>query len=305
MQRATRQRLGDLVNVVRNLSMPSTAPRIFGVGAAKTGTHTIGEMFADTVPSAHEADAERLISHILQERDGVRPGALQRYLRWRDLKRGLRIDASQVNIYLLDHLEHLFSGSRYILTVRDPRAWLRSITDDSLRREVSPIWMRFRNMRFGEMPFTPEDEPLMRRGLYPLRGYLNYWRHSIESVRSRVPADRLLTVRTDEIDARGAEIARFCQLEDWRQERVHSFANPERFGVLEELDSSYLEDCIAEATTDEVNAALKPCVAKNEASSDALGGLDYGRNDHELHAQQRGVDRKKAEIHPRDRESDR
>ena len=32
--------------------------RVFGVGGAKTGTNTVGAMFAGTVPSLHEADAE-------------------------------------------------------------------------------------------------------------------------------------------------------------------------------------------------------------------------------------------------------
>ena len=245
-----------LGKVARNVIAHPGKPRIFGVGAAKTGTHTLGEMFAHRQPTAHEMDAERLIELWLDSRETGEDGRLRRFLRRRDLKRGLKIDASQVNIYLLEHLKVLFPDSRYVLTVREPRAWLRSIIDDSLRRTVSPVWMRFREVRFGQPRFAPQDAPLQERGLFPLRGYLDYWRHSIEAVVHDVAPDRLLVVRTEDLDRRRHEIADFCGLASAEAQSLHSFANPARYGVLEEIAPDHVDACIAEANTAEVRAVL-------------------------------------------------
>jgi hypothetical protein len=144
-----------------------------------------------------------------------------------------------------------------VLSVRDPRAWLRSILDDSLRRTVSPVWMRFRSHRFGAAPFTPQDAPLEKRGLYPLRGYLDYWTHSIDTVLQSVSPDRLLVVRTGDLNRRADEIARFCGLAPNGAHPVHAFANPERFGVLDELDQTYLDDQIDAACTKDIRALLQ------------------------------------------------
>lgn len=235
---------------------PKRALRVHGMGAAKTGTHTLGEMFADRVPSAHERDAERLIALLLDAGPGS--PALRRYLQRRDRWRGLQIDASQVNIYLIGDLEALFPDSRYVLTLRSPAAWLRSMVDDSLRRETSATWHRFRDFRFGPRA-APDgaraggsraDGPeaaLAEAGLYTLDGYLGYWAFAVTEALDRLPADRLLVLRTEEIGPRAAEIARFAAVPDPdRPPRLtHAFRNPWRSGVLSRIDRAYLQDRLA------------------------------------------------------------
>lgn len=231
--------------IARLLARPAprrTGPRIFGVGAAKTGTHTIGEMFEGIVPTAHERDAEELIRLMLDRPAGGSEALIER-LRTRDAQRGLKIDASQVNIYLIEELERLFPDSRYILTLRTPLHWLRSFVDDSLGRDVSDTWMQFRDFRFGTTSgHPPEEAPLAGRGLYTLGGYLNYWRDAIERTTTAIPPERLLIVQTEEIGARVEEIAAFCgfSLKGRKPQTTHAFRTPHRFGVLEEIDRDYL-----------------------------------------------------------------
>jgi hypothetical protein len=213
------------------------------MGAAKTGTHSLADIFGDAVPAAHEPEARRAISHILLKRATLNGRMLRNYLAERDGRLGLTIDASQLNIFMARDLVALFPDSRFVMTVRHPADWLRSMIDDSLRRDIDPFWQAFRLLRFGwPKGHPPEEAALARRGLHRLAGYLGYWRFAIEEIERTVPPDRLLVVDLRELSARQAEIARFCGLDVGaaRAEPVVRFANPARFGVLEEIAPDYL-----------------------------------------------------------------
>lgn len=223
--------------------------RIFGVGAAKTGTHSIGQMFNDRVKSSHELDTELLIYlHLDREKTG-KNDTLRRFLRRRDKARDLKIDVSHLYIYLVDDFEELFPNSLYILTIRYPVDWLRSFIDDSLRRDTSDAFKKFRDYRFGVgVAHPPEEKALQRRGLFTIGGYLNYWREAVESVTEKIPAERLLIVHTNKISEQTAEIARFCGIDGSKvaEERTRSFVNTERFGVLSEIPKEYLDNIVEE-----------------------------------------------------------
>ncbi len=223
-------------------------PRVFGVGAAKTGTHSIGQMFDDRVASAHEVDVETLIYlHLHREKTG-KSETLWRFLKRRDAVRNLKIDASHINLYLIDDFEALFPGSLYVMTIRHPFDWLRSFIDDSLRRDASDAFMRFRDYRFARGGVHPPEETLLKdRGLFTVAGYLDYWCAAMRAV-ERIPKDRRLVVRTDDISTRSADIAEFCGVAGGAapSDRSKAYVNPERSGVLHQLPRAYVDAMIAE-----------------------------------------------------------
>jgi hypothetical protein len=234
-------------------------PRVFGIGSAKSGTHTIGRMFKDRLVSAHEMDAEHLIKLHLDRVETGDSTKLHQYILARDWRRNLKIDASQVNIYLMDDIEALFPDSLYILTVRPPLSWLRSMLDDSLRRGTSDTWIRFRDYRFGPATGHPAEEiALAEKGLHTLDGYLRYWRFAVEEALSKIPSNRCLIVPTYEISTRHEEIARFCGIEDSRKPpaTAHEFRNPRRFGVLDALSDGYLIDKVERIAGDTARAVF-------------------------------------------------
>ena len=272
-----RRKAGGILRGLANVTQkPRSGGRVFGVGAAKTGTHTLGEMFGDQLATAHELDSERLIEFVLH-RESVADRnntALLTYLRRRDRWRRLTIDASQVNIYLIDELERLFCDNRYVLTVRSPATWLRSIIDDSLRRNTSLTWIRFRDFRFGApCESMGAEAPLSKAGLYGLDGYLGYWTDAIQRVTSRVPPERLLVMPTTQIGSRSAEIARFCGVPDPNRSptTTHSFKNTTRSEVLGSLDPSYVEEHL-EAVTGQVARSVFPDWSAHEDLRKALTG---------------------------------
>lgn len=245
--------------VKRRLLTPRHGVRVIGVGAAKTGTHSFGAMYANAVSSGHELDSARIIRLYLDQIESGNKKRLHRFLRLRDLWRSLKIDASQINVYLIDDLEKLFPGSRYVLTVRPPIEWLRSIVDDSLRRTTNETWMKFRIYRFGGFDCSEHEKALTERGLFPLSGYLSYWRDAVERVVNRVPPSRMIVVRTSDLLPRSDEIAEFCGIERCRvsPEKARSYVNPTRSGVLQQVDIGYLSD-LAERICGDLSASLFP-----------------------------------------------
>lgn len=225
--------------------------RLYCVGAAKTGTHSIDSMFDDTVKSKHEADSEEVISKILEISEGrISDADLLSYIRQRDKRLCLDVDSSQLNFFLLDYLLEEFPDALFLLTIRDCYSWLNSFIDDSLRRNPSGNWIKLREYRFRSSTFSHplEEKVLKERGLYTLDGYLSYWANHNNKVLSSVPEDRLMIIKTNEITRRAHDIADFAGLprETVQIQHSHAFKNPEKFHILREIDEAYLEAKVRE-----------------------------------------------------------
>lgn len=225
--------------------------RLYCVGAAKTGTHSIDTMFDDNVKSQHEADDDEVIDKILQITSGdISNVDLREYILQRDKRICLDVDSSQLNFFFLDQLLDEFPDARFLLTIRDCYSWLNSFIDDSLRRQPSGNWIKLREYRFRSDYFTHpvEERALQERGLYTLDGYLSYWAIHNHKVLATIPDDRLLIVRTNDISKRAHDIADFAGLprDTVRTQHTHAFKNPEKFHVLNEILRDYLEAKVRE-----------------------------------------------------------
>jgi hypothetical protein len=224
--------------------------RIFCVGMAKSGTHSIAQVFSDAVRSRHEASAAELLPRILQFVEGrLADQELTSYIRQRDEQLRLDIDSSQLNFFILNILLREFPAARFVLTIRDPYSWVDSFIDDSLRRTTSEDWIRLRDIRFRRSTFDhPDEERVLKEyGLYTLDGYFSYWRMHNDKVLSSIPPNQLLVLRTDQITQRISELADFASLPRSvvRAERSHAFRNPQRFGIFRKLDKDYVKSKIA------------------------------------------------------------
>lgn len=184
------------------------------------------------------------IINLLLERENTGSNAdLLQYLAWKGSARRLKINSSQVNIFMIRELRELFPGSNFILTMRHPLEWLRSMLDDSLRQETSDHWHRFRDFRFGSKENLPNEEAaLAEAGLYSLTGYLTYSRTAIILSRLNIGQDPILILRTEDLLRRSKEVAEFCGI-DWfvpEESKAHAYVNPTRFGLLKKIDQEYL-----------------------------------------------------------------
>ena len=236
---------------VARLRNPGRHTHLYCVGIAKTGTHSITDMFDSTVRSEHEPEHGLVINKILAFGQGrLDEEKMRRYLRRRDRRLYLEIDSSHLNVFFVELLVEEFKSARFVMTIREPYSWLNSFINHSLLRDQGRQWVRLCDFMFRPDILThpAEEQVLKERGLYTLEGYLGYWATNIQKVISSVPADQLLIVRTDQITKRAFEIADFSGLPRTavRPEQSHTFKRPGDLGLLHEIDREYLQQRVSQ-----------------------------------------------------------
>lgn len=224
--------------------------RLYGVGTGKTGTHSVAAVFERDHRAAHEAGAKDLMEVLFAVAEGrASRSDVRDHILERDARLNLEMDASLVNGEVVAELVDLFPGSRYVLTVREPHAWLDSMANHSLAHQTPTHWVRWREMRFraDELTHPPEEATWAARGLYTLDGYLGSWARHNRMVLDAVPPDDLFIVRTEDLADRLDDLAAFCGVspDSLDHDRVHSFPAAGRFDALADLDPDHLEDRIA------------------------------------------------------------
>ena len=225
----------------------------FCVGPAKTGTVSVKAMFAARYRAGHEAAFREVVELVVSRLEGkVSLRSVGRRLRLRDRRLRLEMDSFNQLGLLADILSQRFPRAKFILTVRQPASWLRSILNQHLNVDVS---QRAPERRLRELLFHPGgvsygrgDNFLQQRGLFPLDGYLRAWADHYARVLEAVPAERLLVVQTDQLAQSGPVLARFLGIPESSIDTAHSHMHrcPYDHGVFEALDPEYLREKVSE-----------------------------------------------------------
>lgn len=220
----------------------------FGIAAPKSGGHSLFGMLGGACRAAHRPTAAQLQEWMLDLAAGrLERAELQRRLLQRDRDLWLELETTSLFDPFLEALVVAFPSARFVLPVREPRAWLRSYIDHQLGVPSSKM-DRIRPLRFGAVDAErPEVEAsLAKLKLYPIDGYLRFWADYHRRALSIVPAERLLVLRTTELGSRSAEIARFLGLDPQRVDvsRQHEFRTQKHFDVLDALPKDYLDSRI-------------------------------------------------------------
>jgi len=242
--------------IVRSPLWPLLRPRrfhVFGVGAPKTGTHSITRLFQD-FRSGHEAHGVETIELLYKWKENeLSQSELRKALRHRDRTWRLECDVAHFLGPFIPYLVDLFPQAKFILTVRNPRSWLRSVIDQCINNSREHLldsmpqyrWAQLRNLYYGPPPndYPPEETFLEGYNLHTISGFLGHWAEHNRTVLDHVPSDRLLIVRTPDISHALSRIASFVGVErDALQERQsHTYEAPERHGILKKISEQYLE----------------------------------------------------------------
>jgi hypothetical protein len=221
--------------------------QLYCVGMGKTGTHSLSGMFSGDVRAAHEPQATELIEKILDWREGrLSEPAMTAWLLARDRRMALEVDSAGLNYWILDFLLREFPRARFVLTVRDCYSWINSSMNHWLRHtDPDQQWIRFQDFRLGrkDIPYDAGEQILKEKGFHPLDAYFALWTKHNSEVIAKVPADRLLIVRTHEIRRRAFEIADFAGLprRTVSLQKTHEFQNPAKQEIIRQVDRDLLE----------------------------------------------------------------
>jgi hypothetical protein len=230
---------------VFNNNTSSRAFHAYCIGTPKSGTHSIAGLFQPRYNSVHEPEHYPLIQLLLANQP---VNQINKQLTKRDQHLGLELESSNLLSFFVESLVSEFTEAKFILTIRDCYSWLDSCLNHQLnaqRTEEMAFWWRYRDLCFRpeQCKHAAQEKTLAEHHLYTLDGYLSYWQRINQKILSTIPPERLLIVRTLEIEASIDKIAQFLPIpvETLNPSRSHLYRASKKFNLLWQIDRDFLE----------------------------------------------------------------
>ena len=219
------------------------------LGIPRTGTYSVAGMF-HRYRAAHEPQGPHVTKIICAAAKGLlNEQKMANFLRKRDKCLWLELESSHFTYFFIDVLLKEFDNAKFILTIRDCYSWLDSYINHQLGRplkETTAFWSKLRDLYFrpDKFNYAAEEQLLAEHGLYTIDGCLSCWGEYNSKVLSMVPKDRLLIVRTDEIQQDIRRMADFLDIPADSLDRSRSHLNTatKKFGLLSKIDKAFLEE---------------------------------------------------------------
>jgi hypothetical protein len=138
----------------------------------------------------------------------------------------------------------MYADAKFVLLVRDCFSWLDSFVDQQIRDlRRSPLtrdaFFRAKYMSHDDQ-FAPEEAVLRDAGSLPVASWLRAWAGMNERVLRSVPPERLLVVRTEDLDDSTEVLARFAGVAPSTVRRAHVNRNPSPTGTLGQVPASFV-----------------------------------------------------------------
>lgn len=226
--------------------------KAYCVGMGKTGTTTMHAIFRNQYRSAHEPEARFLVPKIWDfVNRNIDQNQFTQYIKHQDRRLGLEMNSSALNYYLIDILVNEFSDAKFILTIRDCYSWLDSIInhhiinlDNFKSNWFKHYWIVLSKMCYRtDKKHVKEEAILANNGLYTLDGYFSYWRKCNSKILTTVPKERLLIIKTTEINQNIRQIENFLGIPlGTLPNQVRENVRRKKFNILSQIDKDFLEE---------------------------------------------------------------
>lgn len=219
---------------------------LYGIGTPKSGTHSIRDIFINHFRSVHEPGRNDLLTVLMKYyRHQISRSEVKTYVDHHDRKFWVEVNSSCYNYFILNELLEMYPDAKFILTIRNPFAWLNSWYNHQLYGFPDQVLPFFKYLfKTDETPYDPREKALKKMNLPPVCGLLEYWnRHNSDVIRT-VPKKNLLIVKTSEITEKTSEIIKFAGYEpnDITPLQTHTFKARKRVNPLKELDKNFLQE---------------------------------------------------------------
>ena len=231
-----------ILKKVINKVYPRRKIHCFCLGAAKTGTTSFASMFESHYRSAHEPETVATtdaVATIL----GDNPDSLDvaAWLRARDQRLKLDVEASHPLGYMAPWLPEVFPDARFVITVRNPRSWLKSRLNFHYYK-TPPEWQKYRDLIWSRWHkgYHDEEKALEEMGLYSVDAYLAQYSEQYELLFKHLPENRRLLVKTEELDDSIEKIADFLGIAPNTILKRHSNAFSHEESVIERLPPEFV-----------------------------------------------------------------
>ncbi len=233
----------------------------YNLGAGRTGTTTVARIFGDSYRSAHESRPAETIALLEEYWAGkASEQEVRETLRDRDRRHRYEFESSPYLGPFAEHLADIFPTAKFVLTVRAPRKWLRSVIDkciNSPRDELAEHYVALRDLCYGRPPdqYSDEEAVLASHNLHSLDGYLQYWAWHNQTVLNHVPEDRLLVLRTRMLSNSLPQLAAFVGVNQSALSAPgRKNASSDRHHVLDDVSEEYIQELIDVHCRETINA---------------------------------------------------
>jgi hypothetical protein len=222
---------------------------VYGVSLGKSGTHSVAGIFR-RYRAAHEPENDLLIPVLVEKWDGWSQAQKVEYVRQRDRRLWLEVEASQLLHELTGTLVTEFPEAKFILTIRDVYSWLDSSLNQRLNRAIPSRWKAMGQHRLSSSKFThtPEAQVLAEHGARPLETMLVRWASHHRYILNTIPSQRLLVIRTYDLEQSGSALAKFLNIPEYTLDmtRAHLYKTPRKSGIISRIEPDYLQAKVTE-----------------------------------------------------------
>jgi hypothetical protein len=260
-------------NVIKNLVKPYVAPlyeripgwcfpkyqrrfQAYGIGLPKTGTTSLHKMFSLNYRSRHEPETNLLIPKSIAFAQGkIGKKKFTEYIKLRNRRLCLEMDSSFLNGFIVDILVAEFKEAKFILTIRDCYSWLDSMFNqhivsfnfDKKNNNIQSNREKWCHFIYEKYQFNhaQEEQILADKRLYPLDSYLSYYKERHNQILQTVPPERLLIIKTSEINQSIPKMAQFLDIpRESLPVNIHANVRrkADKYNLLAQLDRDFVRE---------------------------------------------------------------
>ena len=236
-------------NTVRQKLHPRKI-QAFCVGIPKTGTTSVAGMFKQRYRANHEPEYTIMVDKMYQHyHHRLTDYKFCRFLKKHDKRVWLDINSSCFLGYRPDLLYRAFPNAKYILTVREPLSWLKSMFNSNIKYPASiRLFARWHEVFFEphKFSYTRYEAILKEHNLYPLDSFLKYWVSANSSIKQAIPDNQLLILNTRQLKDSTHSLADFLTIDNdsINAQTTHQNKTEKKYDIVNMIDANFLQDRI-------------------------------------------------------------